>query len=94
MPLALPALGRGNEQSLGSRFAWGPARVGDALLLSTDDNHLLCLDAKGKRRWKIAMKHGPLAGAPLPVGDAYVLASRSGMLWRVEAAHRQDAGKG
>ena len=30
---SLPALGRGNEQSLGSRFAWGPARVGDALLL-------------------------------------------------------------
>ena len=49
---ALPALARGNEQSLGSRCAWGPARVGDAVLLSTDDNRLLCLDAKGNRRWQ------------------------------------------
>ena len=65
---ALPALGRGGEQSLGSRCAWGPARVGDALLLSTDDNQLLCLDAKGKRRWKTALEYGPLAGAPLRGG--------------------------
>ena len=78
---------------LGGRFAWGPARVGDAVLLATDDNHLLCLDAKGNRRWQTPLEHGPLAGAPLRLGGQYLLASRDGTIWRVDAATGKELGK-
>jgi outer membrane protein assembly factor BamB len=91
--LTLPALSRGNEQALGSRCAWRPPRAGDAVLLSTDDNRLLCLDSKGNRRWETPLEHGPLAGAPLSIGEGYVLASRSGILWRIEAATGKTLGK-
>ena len=91
--LSIAGLARDSEQSLGSQCAWGPVRAGDALLLATDDNHLLCLDAQGKRRWQVSLEHGPLVGAPLPMGNGFVLASRNGVIFRVEAGTGKTLGK-
>ena len=91
--LGLPALAHGNEVALGGRCIWGPSRVGDNVFVSTDDNHLLCFDSKGNRVWRVALDHGPLAGAPLRLGDHFLLASRSGFVWRAEAATGKELAK-
>jgi len=90
---ALPALARGSESALGGRCAWGPARVGDNVLVSTDDGQLLCFDSKGSRLWRIPLEYGPLAGAPLRVGSQLLLASRAGIVWRAEAATGKELAK-
>jgi outer membrane protein assembly factor BamB len=84
--LTMPALAHGNETALGGRCAWGPDRVGDSVLVSTDDGQLLCFDSKGTRMWRVSLEHGPLAGAPLRVGSQLLVASRNGIVWRAEAA--------
>ncbi len=91
--LTLPALAGGREIAIGGRCVWGPARVGDRVLLATDDNQLQCFDAKGNRLWKAALEHGPLAGAPLRIGDNFLVASRSGILCRVDAASGKELAK-
>lgn len=91
--LKLPALAGGREVAIGGRCAWGPARVGDRVLLATDDNQLHCFDAKGDRVWTAALEHGPLAGAPLRIGDNLLVASRSGIVCRVDAATGKESAK-
>jgi len=93
---ALPDLARTDVRSLSGRCVWGPRRVGDRVMLATDDNQLLCLDAAGKVAWQQPLPYGPLAGMPLEIGDGYVLASTSGVVWIVnkadgEALRRNDA---
>jgi outer membrane protein assembly factor BamB len=82
----LAKLNREKELPLGGQFAWGPAPLGDAVLLATDDNQLLAMDAKGNRLWQTPLTHGPLAGAPLRLGGHYLLAARDGTICRVDAA--------
>ena len=89
----LPKLKRLNEHKLSGRCVWGPAALGDRVLLATDDNQLLCLDAKGEKLWQIALAYGPLAGSPLAVEDGYVFASTSGVIWRVDAKTGKELGK-
>lgn len=89
---ALPKLVRGKEHVLGGRHAWGPGRVGDHVLLSTDDGQLLCMNAKGEQLWQTALAHGPLAGTPLQLGEHYLLASQNGIVWRIEAATGKELG--
>ena len=90
---SLPELTRLKEHRLGSQCAWGPARVGDSVLLTTDDGQLLSIDAGGNQLWRTALAYGRLAGAPLRLGEHYVLASRTGTVWRVEAATGKELGK-
>jgi outer membrane protein assembly factor BamB len=92
-PFALPKLVRGKERPLDSLCALGPVRVGDSVLLSTDDNRLLCLNAKGRLSWQTQLRYGPLAGLPLRAGNHYLLAARNGTLWRVDAATGKELGK-
>ena len=91
--LSLPGLGHGNDTVLGGRRAWGPARVGENLLVSTDDGQLLCVDSKGSSLWRVPLKYGPLAGAPLRIGLHLLLASRTGVVWRIEAATGKELAK-
>ncbi len=85
--LKLPKLTRveAAEQLLGGRCVWGPQSVGNYVMLSTDDE-LLCVDGSGQLRWRVKLPYGPLAGAPLEVDDHYLLASASGVVWRMDAA--------
>jgi outer membrane protein assembly factor BamB len=92
-PFALPKLTRGKERLLDGFCALGPVRVGDGVLLATDDGQLLCLDAKGRLLWQSTLKYGPLAGLPLRLGAHYLLAARNGTLWRVDAATGKESGK-
>lgn len=91
LPKLTPVAGKG--QSLGGRCVWGPRRVGEHVMLSTDDDRLLCLDGTGELRWQIKMPYGPLAGPPLETGNHYVLAATGGVVWRIEAATGKEVGK-
>ncbi len=89
----LPGLTPGGDAVLGGRCAWGPARAGDNVLVSSDDGELFCFDAKGARVWRIPLEYGPLAGAPLRVGSQLLLASQSGIVWRADAASGKELAK-
>ena len=60
--------------------------MGDHVLLATDDDQLYCLDADQKTVWQVPLPYGPLAGAPIEVDGHYLLAARSGVIWRAETA--------
>ena len=67
--------------------------MGDCVFVATDDDHLLCFDSKGSKIWRVSLDHGPLAGAPLRLGDQFLMASRSGVVWRAEAATGKEKAK-
>ena len=89
----LPDLNAGQPRPLAARSVWGPGRVGDYVLLATDDDQLHCLDANRKVVWQVTLAYGPLAGAPLAIDGHYVLAATSGVIWRVEPATGKELGK-
>ena len=80
----LPTLAAGKDVPLGGACVWGPARIGDNVLLATDDDQLECFDAGGIRLWQQKLAYGPLAGAP---ADRRKL--RLGIARRHGSAHRR-----
>ncbi len=89
----LSKLNRGKELNLDARCAWGPARIGDHVLMATEDNRLFCVNADGKQLWRTKLKYGPLAGAPLLLGGNYILVARGGTICRIETATGKELGK-
>jgi outer membrane protein assembly factor BamB len=89
----LPKLKRLSELKLSGRCVWGPAALGDRVLLATDDDQLLCLGAKGEKLWQTALAYGPLAGSPLAVENGFILASTGGVIWRVDDKAGKEQGK-
>jgi hypothetical protein len=79
----LPDMKRGPEVRLGTPPAWGPERVGDQVLLATEDDQLVCMDGDGAERWRRALAHGPLAGTPLVENGQFTIPTTHGFLWRV-----------
>jgi outer membrane protein assembly factor BamB len=89
----LPKLTRAKQLTLSGRCVLGPIAVGGRVLLTTDDEKLLCMGAKGERLWQVALPYGPLAGTPLAIGGHYLLASQSGVIWRIDAGSGKELGK-
>ncbi|MEN6459078.1 MAG: PQQ-binding-like beta-propeller repeat protein [Thermoguttaceae bacterium] len=90
---SLAKLVRHKDISLGGQFAWGPARLGDAVLLATDDHQLLAIDGRGKPMWQAPLPHGLPAGTPLRVGGHYLMATRDGTIVRLDAATGKELAK-
>ncbi len=88
----LAKLARGKELNVDAHCAWGPVSIGENVLLATDDNRLSCLDATGKQLWRVELKHGPLAGAPLRLGGSFILVARNGAVCRLDAATGKELG--
>jgi hypothetical protein len=87
----LPKLSRGKQWPLGGRTVWGPRRIGQRVLLATDDDQLYCLTADQELLWQVPLAHGPLAGAPAESGGRYVLASVAGRVWTIDAQSGKEA---
>jgi outer membrane protein assembly factor BamB len=87
----LPKLSRGKQWPLSGRCVWGPRRIGQRVLLATDDDQLYCLTPDQKLLWQVPLAHGPLAGAPAESGGRYVLASVAGTVWTIDAESGKEA---
>jgi outer membrane protein assembly factor BamB len=87
----LPKLSRGKRWPLSGCSVWGPRRIGQRVLLATDDDQLYCLTADEKLLWQVALAHGPLAGPPAESGGRYVLASVAGTVWTIDAESGKEA---
>jgi hypothetical protein len=89
----LPDLTPGGPRPLSGRLVWGPRKVGDYVLLTTDDQTLTSIDAEGKLV-ATPLSYGPLAGAPLALEEGQrVLASTRGVIWRIDPATGEELGK-
>lgn len=89
---AIPKLERSKEVNLETRCNWGPVRIGDVVFVTTDDDRLLCIDAEGNVTWRVELKHGPLAGAPLRHGESFIIVARGGAIQRLDAANGNELG--
>jgi len=89
----LPKLTPSPPKPLGARSVWGPQRLGEHVLLATDDDQLYCLDGDQKTVWQVPLPYGPLAGAPIEVDGHYLLAAESGVIWRAETATGNEVAK-
>ncbi|MCC7476357.1 MAG: PQQ-binding-like beta-propeller repeat protein [Pirellulales bacterium] len=78
----LPSLEAAGETELTGEIEQGPYAAGDAVLLATADEKLVCVSAAGETRWQVPLEQGPLAGPPLELPDSIVLAYRKGTLER------------
>jgi hypothetical protein len=84
---AMPGLKAGQSWQLdASSITYGPARLGEHLLLATDRDELWCFDDEPKQLWKIPLKHGALAGWPTGGEGELIFPTKSGVLWRIEEA--------
>lgn len=80
----LPDLQPLASTALEGNATWGPARIGQQILLATDRDRLTCIDADGSSRWTVALAAGPLAGAPVVSGDSLLCASAGGIVSRLD----------
>ena len=88
----LPDLTPGGPRPLSGRCVWGPRKVGEYVLLATEDQTLYSIGADGKIG-TTPLPYGPLAGAPLALDGHHVLASTRGVIWRVDLATGNELGK-
>lgn len=99
LSFSLPKLeAAGEPTKIQGQVVWGPERVGNHMFLATDEDQLYCFDDAHHMAWQAPLNYGPLAGSPLESNDGFVLASMSGVVWRLSSdgqneLARQDVGQ-
>jgi outer membrane protein assembly factor BamB len=84
-------LSRGKQWPLSGRPVWGPRRIGQRVLLATDDDQLYCFTPDERLLWHVTMTHGPLAGSPAESGGQFILATVPGTIWTIDAESGKEA---
>jgi hypothetical protein len=87
---SLPRLREEANVPLKGRVTWGPERVGNVVLVATDAEGLVAFDGQRQQMWNAPLPYGPLAGSPLVVDGDWILASKSGVLWRIGSADGKE----
>ena len=82
----------GKTWELNGRVVWGPLQSGDAVLVFTNTNELICFTGGGQQKWKVSCDYGQPVGLPLVVEGDYILASRGGLVWRIAGKTGEDLG--
>ena len=90
---AVADLSAGQDFPIEGRVIWGPEALGNVVLAATDREELLCFEAGPKQRWTIKLAYGPLAGPPRLQDHDLILASQSGVVWRMALADGSETGK-
>jgi hypothetical protein len=83
---SLPSLEASGELALPAPVVWGPHAVANGVLVATADEQLILVAPDGQIAWRAKLEHGDLAGEPLPIQDAVLLAYRKGIVERRSAA--------
>ena len=86
-------LSAGQDFPIEGRVVWGPEAVGNVVLAATDREQLLCFEAGPKQRWASKLAYGPLAGPPRLQENDLILASQSGVVWRMTLSDGSETGK-
>jgi outer membrane protein assembly factor BamB len=68
---------------LGGRVAWGPRRVGEAVLVATE-HELFCLDKRPELAWHVPLEDGLPLDTPLEHGNEFILATTDGTVARTD----------
>jgi outer membrane protein assembly factor BamB len=89
----LPSLAEGKTYKLPGGCAWGPLGVGNRVMLVTDNGRLLCFGDRQDLLWQVDLPYGPLAGPPWATAGQFIMASQSGVVWRVNAATGKELSK-
>lgn len=79
------------EIPLRGRCVWGPLIVDDAVLVASELDGLVCIEASGKLRWQQPLRYGPLVGPVLrsASGD-WIGLTATGMVVRWEPQHGRE----
>jgi hypothetical protein len=83
--LTLADLKPAKSFSLGGRVAWGPRRVGDAVLVATE-HELFCLDKRPELAWHAPLENCIPLDTPLEHGNEFTLATSDGVVARIDLA--------
>jgi len=89
----LPDLSAGPAWSLEGGVAWGPVVSEGRVLVATRAGELFCLDDASNEDWRVPLPYGALAGAPLSDEGGYLLATQSGVVYRIAADSGAELGK-
>jgi outer membrane protein assembly factor BamB len=87
------------EIPLRGRVMWGPYAATDTVLVASELDGLVCVEASGKVRWQQPLRYGPLVGPVLRCEDGdWIGLAAAGMVVRWESQHgreqaRQDVGE-
>lgn len=92
MAFTLPDLTASPNAHPGGQVTWGPATLGDRVLVGDSNNQLTCLDGQQQRVWQTPLAHGKPVGQPLVSGDSVIMASAAGVVWKLDAATGQEQG--
>lgn len=82
------SLDTAGQMSLGAAVAWGPYTIGEQLLVATADNRLHGINPNSLDAplWSKQVATFDLLGAPLTSSGEVILATRAGLLWRLQLA--------
>ncbi|MHB8897563.1 MAG: outer membrane protein assembly factor BamB family protein, partial [Thermoguttaceae bacterium] len=80
------------QTPLGAKCVLGPWTVGNRVVLVTDDERMHVIDSSGKSR-SDKLPYGQPTGEPLADGSHWLLASATGVVWRVDPATGDELGK-
>lgn len=69
------------------------AEASEADETSEPATQLLCFDGTDKPRWQAPLPYGKLAGLPLAEGSNFILASVSGVVWRIAGDTGEELAK-
>ncbi len=78
----LPSLEATGELALPAPVVWGPHAIASGVLVATADEQLILVAPDGQIAWSVKLEHGDLAGEPLAMQDAVLLAYRKGVVER------------
>jgi len=84
MAFALPGLAQKEVLTLPGDPVWGPRRVGDWILVATEEA-LLCTDGE-KLLWQAPLARGPLASAAIAPGGMLLCSSTRGAIWTIDGS--------
>ena len=79
---SLPSLEATGELALPAPVVWGPHAIASGVLVATADEQLILVAPDGQIAWSVKLEHGDLAGEPLAMQDAVLLAYRKGVVER------------
>ncbi|HOM15707.1 MAG TPA: PQQ-binding-like beta-propeller repeat protein, partial [Thermoguttaceae bacterium] len=92
--LSLPKLERKESARLEGRCVWGPARIGEFILLAADSGQYLLADGQGNLLADLRTDADPPAGAPFSWQGGILVATRKGrLLWLRPEANTWKADK-